>query len=148
MSAYKVGGAHQHTPEIEQALPSRSPATSVSFTPVLAPMPRGILATVHGQAGRAGTADDDMRDVLAAAYAGEPFVHVLPAGAWPRTGLGRRLERRPPAGARRHRRGPGRSWSGHRQPRQGRRRQAVQDANLMLGLPETAGLTAIGVAPE
>ena len=138
LSPYKVG-AHQHVPEIKQA----TGATSLSMTPVLAPMPRGILATVTA----IPTGGDDPRAVLAAAYADEPFVHVLPAGAWPHTAA--------TAG----------SNSCHLQATldadsgrivvvgaldnlgKGAAGQAVQCANLMSGLPETAGLSPYGVAP-
>jgi N-acetyl-gamma-glutamyl-phosphate reductase len=151
MSAYQVGGTHRHTPEIEQnidperaGLPASAPV-SVSFTPTLAPMPRGILATCTARI-KAESAGG-LRDVLRAAYDAEPFVHVLPEGRWPATGatLG--------------------SNAAHLQvaadPHAGRAvvvcaldnlvkgaaGQAIQNANLMLGLPETAGLTAHGVAP-
>ncbi|MDH6461197.1 N-acetyl-gamma-glutamyl-phosphate reductase [Micromonospora sp. A200] len=138
LSPYKVG-AHQHVPEIKQA----TGATSLSFTPVLAPMPRGILATVTA----VPTGDADPRDVLARAYADAPFVHVLPEGAWPHTAA--------TAG----------SNSCHLQAGvdvdsgrvivvsaidnlgKGAAGQAVQCANLMLGLPETTGLPVFGVAP-
>src|SRR3954470_11423987 len=76
LSPYKVG-AHQHVPEIKQA----TGATSLSMTPVLAPMPRGILATVTARP----LGDADPRAVLQDAYADEPFVSVLPAGSWPHT---------------------------------------------------------------
>ncbi|GIE92578.1 N-acetyl-gamma-glutamyl-phosphate reductase [Paractinoplanes rishiriensis] len=138
LSPYKVG-AHQHVPEIKQA----SGATSLSMTPVLAPMPRGILATVTAVPAGEG----DPRAVLEQAYAGEPFVHVLPAGRWPHTAA--------TAG----------SNSCHLQATvdvdsgrivvvsaldnlgKGAAGQAVQCANLMSGLPETMGLSAYGVAP-
>ncbi|MEV6633530.1 N-acetyl-gamma-glutamyl-phosphate reductase [Actinoplanes sp. NPDC051470] len=137
LSPYKVG-AHQHVPEIKQA----TGATSLSMTPVLAPMPRGILATVTAKA-----LGPDPRAVLAAAYADEPFVHVLPEGVWPHTAA--------TAG----------SNSCHLQATvdidsgriivvsaldnlgKGAAGQAVQNANLMVGLPETAGLSVLGVAP-
>ncbi|BCL16986.1 N-acetyl-gamma-glutamyl-phosphate reductase [Micromonospora sagamiensis] len=139
LSPYKVG-AHQHVPEIKQA----SGATGLSFTPVLAPMPRGILATVTAVP---ATADVDPRAVLAEAYADEPFVHLLPEGRWPHTAatLG--------------------SNSCHLQATRdvdtgrvivvsaidnlgkGAAGQAVQCANLMLGLPETTGLSVWGIAP-
>ena len=80
LSAYKVG-AHQHVPEIKQA----SGATTLSFTPVLAPMPRGILATVTARPTSPLTTAEDVRLALAKAYADEPFVHVLPEGVQPRT---------------------------------------------------------------
>ena len=138
LTAYKVG-AHQHVPEIKQA----TGATSLSMTPVLAPMPRGILATVTA----VPVGDADPRAVLAAAYADEPFVHVLPEGRWPHTAA--------TAG----------SNSCHLQATvdvdsgrlivvsaidnlgKGAAGQAVQCANLMSGLPETTGLSVFGVAP-
>jgi N-acetyl-gamma-glutamyl-phosphate reductase len=140
LSPYKVG-AHQHVPEIKQA----TGATSLSLTPVLAPMPRGILATVTARPAGAATADP--RAVLAQAYADAPFVHVLPEGSWPHTAA--------TAG----------SNSCHLQATRdvdsgriivvsaldnlgkGAAGQAVQCANLMLGLPETTGLSMFGVAP-
>nr|BFE66562.1 N-acetyl-gamma-glutamyl-phosphate reductase [Dactylosporangium thailandense] len=138
MSPYKVG-AHQHVPEIKQA----SGARSLSMTPLLAPMPRGILATITARFVQKA----DPRDVLAAAYEGEAFVHVLPEGQWPQTGatFG--------------------SNSAHLQATidvdsgrivvvsatdnlvKGAAGQAVQNANIMLGLPETAGLAVDGIAP-
>src|SRR5919112_450288 len=126
LSPYKVG-AHQHVPEIKQA----TGATSLSMTPVLAPMPRGILATVTARA-----AAGDARAALLEAYADEPFVRVLPDGIWPHTGA--------TAG----------SNACHLQVTtdvdsgrivavnaavnhgKGAAGQAVQCANLMLGLPE------------
>jgi N-acetyl-gamma-glutamyl-phosphate reductase len=138
LSPYKVG-QHQHVPEIKQA----TGATSLSFTPILAPMPRGILSTVTARP----LGGPEPRDVLAAAYADEPFVHVLPEGVWPHTSS--------TAG----------SNSCHLQAAydidsgriivvsaidnlgKGAAGQAVQCANIMLGLPETAGLSVFGVAP-
>ena len=156
MSAYQAGGAHRHIPEIEQAInPERTMLApsgdshshshvSVSFTPTLAPMPRGILATCTARSSASVT---DLRAALTGAYDHEPFVHVLPEGRWPATGatLG--------------------SNAAHLQvaadPHAGRAvvvcaldnlvkgaaGQAIQNANLMLGLPEAAGLTASGVSP-
>ena len=88
MSAYQAGGTHRHTPEIEQALRAAADGAEVvvSFTPALAPMPRGILATCTARLCRPGTATGDVRDALAAAYDGEPFVRLLPEGCWPATG--------------------------------------------------------------
>ena len=141
LSPYKVG-AHQHVPEIKQATGARS----LSMTPVLAPMPRGILATTTARP-TPGTDDAAVRAALAEAYAGEPFVHLLPEGRWPQTGatLG--------------------SNSAHLQVAldvdsgrvivvsaidnltKGAAGQALQCANLALGLDETAGLSIAGVAP-
>jgi len=155
MSAYQAGGTHRHTPEIEQALSSertrvsRSGPVTVSFTPTLAPMSRGILATCTARLDPATAAAPaaQLRDALAQAYAGEPFVHLLPEGRWPTTGA------------------TSGSNAAHLQVAadthagraivvcaldnlvKGAAGQAIQIANLMLSLPETAGLTAHGVAP-
>ncbi|GGM42095.1 N-acetyl-gamma-glutamyl-phosphate reductase [Micromonospora sonchi] len=138
LSPYKVG-AHQHVPEIKQA----TGATGLSFTPVLAPMPRGILATVTALP----AADTDPRAVLAQAYADSPFVHVLPEGRWPHTAatLG---------GNSCHLQATVDADSGRLivvaaldNLGKGAAGQAVQNANLMFGLPETTGLSTWGVAP-
>src|SRR5580700_1097319 len=83
MSAYQVGGTHRHTPEIEQALAEVLPApgpVTLSFTPTLAPMPRGILATSTARLTEKATASGDpasaLRAAFAAAYAQSPFVHL------------------------------------------------------------------------
>jgi N-acetyl-gamma-glutamyl-phosphate reductase len=142
LSAYRVG-THQHTPEIKQATGART----LSFTPMLVPMPRGILATVTAVPTQDGATDQDVRAVLSAAYAGEPFVRVLPAGVWPRTAatLGSNAC---------HLQGGIDADSGRvvvvsaiDNLGKGAAGQAVQCANLMAGLSETAGLTATGVAP-
>jgi N-acetyl-gamma-glutamyl-phosphate reductase len=178
MSAYKVGGAHRHTPEIEQALaevgesyPERSRPTAqpaISFTPVLAPMPRGILAVCTARlapgivaglgagwngAARQGVtadgpdADNALRGAFADAYAGSPFVHLLPAGQWPVSAAvsgsnGAHLQVTADTRA-----GRAVVVSAIDNLGKGAAGQAVQIANLMLGLPETAGLTTHGVAP-
>jgi N-acetyl-gamma-glutamyl-phosphate reductase len=139
---YKVG-AHQHVPEIKQATGART----LSMTPVLAPMPRGILATVTARPARPGITADQVRDALAAAYQGEPFVRVLPDGQWPGTGatLGSNAARLQTAIDR----DSGRILvtSALDNLGKGAAGQAVQCANLMLGLAETAGLAVNGVAP-
>jgi N-acetyl-gamma-glutamyl-phosphate reductase len=151
MSAYQVGGTHRHTPEIEQnlfcaertGLPASVPV-SLSFTPTLAPMSRGILATCTA---RSGTAAADLRAVLADAYDGEPFVHLLPEGRWPATAatLGSNAAHLQVA-ADAH---AGRAVVVCALDNlvKGAAGQAIQIANLMLGLPETTGLTTYGVAP-
>ena len=150
VSAYSAGGAHRHTPEIEQALGGLRPGggpVRVSFTPMLAPMPRGILATCTARLTARGTSTEGLRDAIELAYAGEPFVTLLPPGRWPATAA--------VAGSN------GVHLQAAADPRSGRATviaaidnlgkgaagQAIQNANLMLGLPETAGLTSIGVAP-
>jgi N-acetyl-gamma-glutamyl-phosphate reductase len=141
LSPYKVG-AHQHVPEIKQATGARS----LSFTPVLAPMPRGILATVTARP--VGAVDAAaVRDVLAAAYADEPFVHVLPEGRWPQTGatLGSNachLQATVDVDS-----GRVIVVSAIDNLTRGAAGQAVQCANIALGLDETAGLSISGVAP-
>src|SRR3954449_3326136 len=82
VTAYKAGGTHQHTPEMCQSL-SRAAGepVSLSFTPVLAPMPRGILATCTARL-VTDSSTEDLHAALSAAYDEEPFVTVLPAGPW------------------------------------------------------------------
>jgi len=147
MSAYSVGGTHRHTPEIEQNLSDvAGRAVSVSFTPVLAPMPRGILATCTARP-KPGVDAVAIRAAFEDAYANEPFVHLLPETVWPHSAatLG--------------------SNSAHLQVTldqhagrivvvsaldnltKGAAGQALQNANIALGLDETAGLPIAGVAP-
>lgn len=147
VSAYQVGGVHRHIPEIEQALgEATGTRPTVSFTPLLVPMPRGILATCTARlAGR--PANDDLHAVLAAAYAGEPFVRVLPDGQWPSTAAtlgGNTVHLQ--AAADQH---AGRAVVVAAEDNlvKGAAGQAIQIANLMLGLPEGAGLAVNGVAP-
>lgn len=85
MSPYGVGGVHRHTPEIEQSLTrAAGEQVLVSFTPTLAPMARGILATASARL-RPGIAADAVRAAYEKAYAEETFVTLLPDGAWPTT---------------------------------------------------------------
>jgi N-acetyl-gamma-glutamyl-phosphate reductase len=148
MSAYKVGGTHRHTPEIEQALSEAAgKKVTLSFTPTLAPMPRGILATCTARLAP-GVADDaEIRKAFDDAYTGSPFVHVLPAGQWPVSGAlsgsnGAHLQVTADPHA-----GRAIAVSAIDNLGKGAAGQAVQIANLMLGLPEAAGLTSHGVAP-
>jgi len=150
MSAYQVGGTHRHTPEIEQnidperaGLPAPGPVT-VSFTPTLAPMPRGILATCTA---RSAAAAADLRAALAAAYAREPFVHLLPEGRWPATGATLGFNAAHLQVAADTHAGRAIAVCALDNLGKGAASQAIQIANLMLGLPETAGLTAYGVSP-
>ena len=154
MSAYKVGGTHRHTPEIEQALSEVLPEpgrVTLSFTPTLAPMPRGILATSAAKLAPAlaasGDATSALRAAFADAYGDSPFVHLLPEGQWPATaavygsnGAHVQVAADPHAGR-------AVVISTTDNLGKGAAGQAVQIANLMLGLPETAGLTTHGVAP-
>jgi N-acetyl-gamma-glutamyl-phosphate reductase len=164
VSAYQVGGAHRHTPEIEQALAEaaglapaaggtgeqawpRDGGIRVSFTPVLVPMPRGILATCTAPLADPETSTSQLRAALAAAYDGEPFVTVLPEGRWPATAAVAGSNAVQLQAAADSRAGRAVVVAAIDNLGKGAAGQAIQDANLMLGLPETAGLTAIGVAP-
>ena len=85
-TAYGVGGAHRHTPEIVQNLSGLGAGpVVVSFTPVLAPMPRGILAVVSAPIADPGVDTAQAREAYAKAFAAEPFVHLLPEGVQPAT---------------------------------------------------------------
>lgn len=146
-SAYGVGGAHRHTPEIIQNLKTVTQGdVRVSFTPMLVPMPRGILASCSAPL-VGETTEEQAYQAYVEAYADEPFVHVLPPGQWPQTKavLG--------------------SNAVHVQVTvdqtagrlvavgvvdnlaKGTAGAAVQCLNLALGLDEGLGLTTVGVAP-
>ncbi len=85
LTSYKFGGVHQHTPEIEEALSKASTGpVKISFTPILAPMPRGILATVTAKL-QPGVNYERIRDFYSKAYDDEKFVTLLPEGQLPRT---------------------------------------------------------------
>lgn len=146
-SPYAVGGVHRHIPEIEQNLSAAAGSPiSISFTPTLVPMARGILATTTAKLAPGADATR-VRDAWAAAYADEPFVNLLPVGRWPATSS--------VTG----------SNSAHVQVTvderacrvvavaaidnlvKGTAGAAIQSANIALGLDETLGLTANGVAP-
>ncbi len=127
---------HRHTAEMEMALGGR-----VLFTPHLAPMTRGILATCYGEA----TSQTDPLDVLQAAYANEPFVHVStdpPATKWVSGSNACQVTARYD-----ERTGRILALAAIDNLGKGAAGQMVQCANLMLGLGETAGLTACGVYP-
>ncbi len=141
MSPYKVG-AHQHVPEIKQA----TGAAGLSMTPLLAPMPRGILATVTARPTGEATAAD-VRAALAKSYDGEHFVRLLPEGAWPATASVYGTNAVHLQGGVDRDSGRLIVCSAVDNLGKGAAGQVVQCANLMLGLPEAAGLTVNGVAP-
>ena len=147
MSVYKVGGVHQHTPEIEQALGAAAGSpVRLLFTPMLAPMPRGILATSAARInGDVSTAV--LYDALQAAYADEPFVHVLPPGSWPTTGATSGSNSVHLQVAADDHTGRAVVVASLDNLVKGAAGQAVQNANLMLGLEETTGLAVSGISP-
>jgi len=148
MSAYQAGGTHRHTPEIEQALRLASGCEPVvSFTPMLAPMPRGILATCTARLCDPGTDTGALRAAFAAAYDGEPFVRLLPEGRWPATAATNGSNMAHLQAAADPHAGRAVVVAALDNLGKGAAGQAVQAANLMLGLPETAGLPLQGVAP-
>ncbi len=144
-SAYGVGGTHRHTPEITQNLRLLTDDdVRVSFTPLLVPMPRGILATCSAPT---TVSADEAYATYQRAYADEPFIHLLPQGQWPATKsvvgsnavhvqvtvdetAGRLV-----------------AVAAVDNLAKGTGGAAVQGMNLALGLPETTGLTTIGLAP-
>ncbi len=147
MSPYKVGGVHQHTPEMEQSLSDACGwAVTLSFTPLLAPMPRGIVATCTAAASP-GATTASVRAALAEAYADEPFVHLLPSGVWPQTSSVAGTNAVHLQAAVDDHAGRVVIVSALDNLGKGAAGQAVQNANLVLGLAEQAGLTANGVAP-
>ena len=143
-SAYKVA-AHRHTPEVRQSLRRLAGAeVTLSYTPTLAPMPRGILATCTA---RTTASEEQLRAALQERYDAEPFVHVLPRGRWPVTAAtvgsnACHLQVAVDADA-----GRAVVVAALDNLGKGAAGQALQCANLALGLPETAGLSASGVAP-
>ena len=85
LSVYKFGGVHQHTPEIEECLSEFSDSkVKISFTPILAPMPRGILATVTGKLNKP-VSIEEIRKSFKEFYQGSAFVSLLPKSTMPRT---------------------------------------------------------------
>jgi N-acetyl-gamma-glutamyl-phosphate reductase len=145
VSAYGVGGVHRHTPELVQNLSAAAgvPVT-VSFTPMLAPMPRGILASCTA---RTTATSAQLRAAYERAYHPEPFVHLLPEGSWPSTGMtlgantvALQLTVDPDAGRLV-------VVAAIDNLTKGTAGGAVQCMNLALELPETTGLPVAGVAP-
>ena len=145
-NAYGVG-QHRHMAELDQefSLAAGKPVT-VTFTPHLVPMNRGILSTIYVR-GKRGRTAQDLHAILLKYYAKEPFVHVLPFGETPHT---------------RHIRGSNMTFIGVAKDRiegraiviaaldnlvKGASGQAIQNANLVLGFPETMGLEQVALFP-
>ena len=146
-SAYSVGGIHRHTPEIVQNLRKAGAANAtISFTPHLVPMSRGILATTTAKV-KPGVTLEQLHAAWSTQYAGEAFVQVLPLGSYPTTAdtlgvntclIGLALDE-----------AAGRVVviSALDNLTKGTAGAAIQSANIALGLPEGLGLDVNGVAP-
>ncbi|MFD4869127.1 N-acetyl-gamma-glutamyl-phosphate reductase [Streptomyces sp. NPDC058412] len=147
VTPYGVGGGHRHTPEMVQNLsPIAGQRVSVSFTPTLVPMARGILATCSAKA-LPGTTAESLRAAYEKAYADEPFVHLLPEGRMPSTksvhgSNAVHVQVAYDASAQRII-----AVSAIDNLTKGTAGGAVQSMNIALGLPEQLGLSTIGVAP-
>ncbi len=145
LSSYKFGGIHQHTPEIEETLSKISGSdVKVSFTPVLAPMPRGILSTINLKLSKKMTTEE-VRKIYEDFYQDSSFVQLLPIGSMPKTSAV--------------------VGSNHAQIQiaiddhtnrivisvaidnlgKGAAAQAIHNANLIAGLDATSGLMADGI---
>ncbi|MGW0466789.1 N-acetyl-gamma-glutamyl-phosphate reductase [Streptomyces sp. NPDC003027] len=147
MSPYGVGGGHRHTPEMIQNLSAvAGERVGVSFTPTLAPMSRGILATCSAKA-KPGVTGEAVRAAYEKAYADEPFVHLLPEDQWPATASVQ--------GSNAVQIQVAYDEAAHRviaisaidNLTKGTAGGAVQSMNIALGLPEATGLSTMGVAP-
>jgi N-acetyl-gamma-glutamyl-phosphate reductase len=147
MSPYGVGGGHRHTPEIEQGLSNAAgePVT-VSFTPTLAPMSRGILTTATARV-KADVGAASLHAAWESAYAGEQFVHVLPTGQWPATQMVLGSNNAVIQLAFDEHAGRVIVSSAIDNLTKGTAGGAIQSMNIALGLPEGAGLAQLGVAP-
>ncbi|CAL9600454.1 N-acetyl-gamma-glutamyl-phosphate reductase [Streptomyces pilosus] len=147
MSPYGVGGTHRHTPEMIQNLSAAAgERVSVSFTPTLAPMSRGILATCTARAVPGVTAES-VRAAYQKAFADEPFVRLLPEGQWPATASVHGSNAVQIQVAYDEAAGRIIAISAIDNLTKGTAGGAVQSMNIALGLDETTGLTTIGVAP-
>jgi N-acetyl-gamma-glutamyl-phosphate reductase len=143
--AYNIAGAHRHTPEIAQGLRAVTDrAVTVSFTPVLIPTSRGILATCTA---RTDAPLSEIRAAYEKAYAAEPFIHLLPEGQLPRTGSVIGSNAAQLAVAVDAEAGVLVAICAIDNLVKGTAGAAVQSMNLALGWPETEGLSTVGVAP-
>ena len=145
LSSYKFGGVHQHTPEVEQALSLASGKTvKISFTPILAPMPRGILSTITARLS-VSMDTEKVHSLFSSFYKNDYFVDVLPIGQMPKTGSltgSNKIQMQVAVDEHTHRLvisvaidNLGKGAAG----------QAIQNANLMCGFHEGAGLSTDGL---
>ncbi len=145
LTSYKFGGVHQHTPEIEQALSAvAQKPVKLSFTPILAPMPRGILSTITAKLNQSLTTEQ-AHTLFAQHYASEFFVDVLPLGQMPKTSTvtgSNKVQLQVAVDQHTNRLvvsvaidNLGKGAAG----------QAIQNANLICGLAEISGLALDGI---
>ena len=145
MSTYKVGGTHQHTAEVEQELQKLSAdKIAVNFTPMLAPMSRGILATMSV---KSSATHDELHAALSNAYSDELFVTVLPVDQLPNTAATLGSNAVHVQVAKDEHTGRATIITALDNLIKGAAGQAVQNANIMCGYAEDDGLSVIGVAP-
>ena len=138
---------HRHTPEIEQELGRLAGCeVTLTFVPHLVPMTRGILATCYGRLAP-GATGEDARACFEHAYGDEPFVDLLAPGRWPRTRAVATTNRAEVAVATDSRAGRAVASAAIDNLVKGAAGQAVQCANLALGLDETAGLELVPPGP-
>jgi len=143
--AYNIAGAHRHTPEIAQGLRALTAGpVTVSFTPVLIPTARGILATCTAPT---TAAVSEIRAAYEKAYEDEFFVHLLPDGQLPRTGAVIGSNAAHIAVAVDEDAGTMVALCAIDNLVKGTAGAAVQSMNLALGWPEEQGLSVVGVAP-
>jgi N-acetyl-gamma-glutamyl-phosphate reductase len=143
--AYNIAGAHRHTPEIAQGLRAvTTKDVTVSFTPVLIPTSRGILATCTA---RTQAPLSQLRAAYEKAYDAEPFVHLLPEGQLPKTGAVIGSNAAQIAVAVDDDAGVFVAIAAIDNLVKGTGGAAVQSMNLALGWPEAEGLSIVGVAP-
>ncbi|WP_084958127.1 N-acetyl-gamma-glutamyl-phosphate reductase [Thermoactinospora rubra] len=147
VGAYGVGGVHRHTPEMEQGLSAvAGRPVRVSFTPTLAPMSRGILATCTAPAAE-GLTRQALREAYEVALKDEPFVRLLPEGIWPATAMTYGANTAALQVTLDERAGRVVAVVAVDNLTKGTAGGAIQSVNLALGLPETTGLPLTGVAP-
>ncbi|RXR27764.1 N-acetyl-gamma-glutamyl-phosphate reductase [Oerskovia turbata] len=147
---YAVGGSHRHIPEIAQNLRSAgADEVTISFTPTLVPMARGILATATARLapGHEDLSVADLRQAYEQAYVGEPFVELLPEGQWPTTAMTLGANTALVQVAIDRAAGRVVTVTAIDNLVKGTAGGAVQSMNIALGLPQTLGLTTEGVAP-
>jgi len=143
--AYGIGGTHRHTPEIAQGLTAVAAGeVTVSFTPVLIPTSRGILATCTA---RTEASVSELRAAYEKAYGAEPFIHLLPEGRLPMTGAVVGSNAAQLAIAVDEDAQTFVAIAAIDNLVKGTAGAAVQSMNLALDWPETHGLTTVGVAP-